>query len=554
MIGRRGSAAGRDVEVELKYRLAAVAAGERYLTADELDGFRPVSRVRTTQLEDRYLDTADGALARAGFAARLRVSTAGTVVSVKSIARQPARSALHRREELEGPADRTSSPRDWPGSPARSLMLELCGEAPLIEVVTIRQLRRQRELREGATVVELSLDEVDVVARSRLVDRFAELEIELVRGDEQRLVTVAAVLDADPALDGSRGSKFEAALAAVRAHVRRHGPLPVIEVVTEPSLGETDAAETRSAAPVPRVAAASVRRGAARRIGAGRAARRVVAATTRGASSPDGATPLAEAAPREAALRERAPREPASRRGIDPGDTVADVRRALLRRQLKPLAAANDAVRARGNAADVAAMRSAVRQLLGVSALFGAGSADAEPYVARLRVLLDRLDAVRELDSMLGASATATAPPPLLEGWARDREDARRVLVRDLESSDHIAFTDDLAVLLRRHALADAADLDLLRVRDMAGSRLWAAYERVTATAPQGSRAGRNPLAALSEATDALDMALELLATALGPEARPVRGRVAELRDGASIPAIPSRTSAARSSADSSSH
>ena len=35
-------------------------------------GVQPSSAVRSTQLEDRYIDTADGALARAGFAARLR--------------------------------------------------------------------------------------------------------------------------------------------------------------------------------------------------------------------------------------------------------------------------------------------------------------------------------------------------------------------------------------------------------------------------------------------------------------------------------------------------
>ena len=65
-------AAPRPVEVELKYRLREEAAGDRYLLTDDLAGFSPISPVRSTQLEDRYLDTADGALARAGFAARLR--------------------------------------------------------------------------------------------------------------------------------------------------------------------------------------------------------------------------------------------------------------------------------------------------------------------------------------------------------------------------------------------------------------------------------------------------------------------------------------------------
>ena len=37
-----------------------------YLLADDLAGFRPISPSRSTQLEDRYLDTADGALAGRG--------------------------------------------------------------------------------------------------------------------------------------------------------------------------------------------------------------------------------------------------------------------------------------------------------------------------------------------------------------------------------------------------------------------------------------------------------------------------------------------------------
>ena len=49
-------AAPRPVEIELKYRLREEAAGDRYLLADELAGFLPITPVRSTQLEDRYLD------------------------------------------------------------------------------------------------------------------------------------------------------------------------------------------------------------------------------------------------------------------------------------------------------------------------------------------------------------------------------------------------------------------------------------------------------------------------------------------------------------------
>ena len=213
----------RPVEVELKYRVVDLAAAERYLVAEEIGAFSGTAAARSSQFEDRYVDTADGALTRAGFAVRIRQSGRGTVVSVKSLSRSEGPGGAVRREELEGPADRTAGPLEWPASDARSLVLELAGDAPLLELVTIRQLRRKRVVRDGDTRVELSLDEVDVVSRSRVVDRFVELEAELVKGAEERLVALADIFSADPALAPASGSKLEAALAAVRSG-GRHGP------------------------------------------------------------------------------------------------------------------------------------------------------------------------------------------------------------------------------------------------------------------------------------------------------------------------------------------
>ena len=207
----------RPIEVELKYRVVDLAAAERYLVDEEIGTFAGTSALRSSQFEDRYVDTADGALAKAGFAVRLRQSGKGTIVSVKSLARTEGAGGAMRREELEGPADRTAGPIEWPASDARSLVLELAGDAALVELVTIRQLRRKRIVRDGDTRVELSLDEVDVVARSRVIDRFVELEAELVKGAEERLTVLAEVFAADPALAPATGSKLEAAMAAVKA-------------------------------------------------------------------------------------------------------------------------------------------------------------------------------------------------------------------------------------------------------------------------------------------------------------------------------------------------
>ena len=219
----RTKPAPRPIEVELKYRVLDLPAAERYLSAATIGPFTGASQARSTQLEDRYVDTADRAMERAGFAVRLRSSGSGVVVSVKSRSQREGPGGAVGREEMEGPADRTAGPPDWPASDARSLVMELAGDAPLVEVVTIRQLRRKRQLRDGSTRVELSLDEVDVVASKRVVGRFIELEAELTKGDEARLVGLASAFGGDPALKVANGSKLDAALAAVQGAKTKHG-------------------------------------------------------------------------------------------------------------------------------------------------------------------------------------------------------------------------------------------------------------------------------------------------------------------------------------------
>ena len=61
------SAVERGTEVELKYRVTDLVAAERYLAPDAIGPFGGSATARTSQFEDRYVDTADGAIATAGF-------------------------------------------------------------------------------------------------------------------------------------------------------------------------------------------------------------------------------------------------------------------------------------------------------------------------------------------------------------------------------------------------------------------------------------------------------------------------------------------------------
>ena len=98
------------MEVELKYRMTDVATGERLLAADDLAGFAATGPVETVRHEDRYVDTADGALEAAGYAGRLRSTGSGTILTLKGLERHDDGAALQRREEHEGPADPGLSP------------------------------------------------------------------------------------------------------------------------------------------------------------------------------------------------------------------------------------------------------------------------------------------------------------------------------------------------------------------------------------------------------------------------------------------------------------
>jgi len=70
----------RAVETELKFRVATPGAADRLLAADELGGLVAEGVPRTEQQDDRYLDTADAALARAGFALRIRQHAGQSIV------------------------------------------------------------------------------------------------------------------------------------------------------------------------------------------------------------------------------------------------------------------------------------------------------------------------------------------------------------------------------------------------------------------------------------------------------------------------------------------
>jgi CHAD domain-containing protein len=533
-------AAPRPVEVELKYRLREEAAGDRYLIAEDIAGFKPISPVRSTQLEDRYLDTADGALARAGFAARLRQTAKGTTVSVKSTSRRSGDSGVHRREELEGPADRTAGPRDWPASDARSLILEQCGDAPLVELVTIRQLRRKRKLQSGDTIVELSLDEVDAVARSRVVERFVELEIELVEGDEEALGAIDPILAADRGLAASTGSKLESALNALRATSGRRGrrnPVVLPEIDSEADDVDEPAAPEAAPPEGPAAEAPEPEPAPARRPAPEPAEDRPVTSPAAESPAPDRPEPVAAARLAPDLAVGKTP-------GVLADDHIAEAGRKVLRFHLARMIAREEGTRDGGDPENLHAMRVATRRQRAAWRVFGGAFRPGRTRVHRkhLREVASRLGAVRDLDVLLEAADTYRADlapaeqralEPLLAGWRTHRDDARRLLLRELDSDGYRRWIDDYSEFVRHEGLAvlPVAPTQAHRIRDTAPSRILAAYESVRAYEPVLRWADVETLHELRIAGKWLRYTLEFVREALSPEAAALIARVTAIQD-----------------------
>jgi triphosphatase len=481
------------VEVELKYRVGELAAAERLLTAERVGPFAGSGgRARSTQLEDRYVDTADGALGRAGFAVRLRQSGGETIVSVKSLARTDGPGGSVRREELEGPADRVGTAVDWPASDARALVLEHAGDAPLVELVTVRQLRRKRQLKSGQSRVELSLDEVDVVSRGRIVDRFVELEAELTKGDEGELEALGAALDAEPTLRRASTSKLEAALAAV-----------------DGAAGDESAAT----------------------------------AAFDGAGIAVGPGTIEPVEPGEHASD--APRLVVGKTpGVTADDHIAEAGRKVMRFHLARMLDHEPGVRAGIESEAVHKMRVATRRQRAAWRIFGEAFSKGRTkrYRDGLRDTARRLGAVRDLDVQLEAAdayraglpvAEQRALEPLLDAWRQHRDDARVLLLRELDSGDFRRWLDDYIDFVRTEgaAVRQVGAVQPHRVRDTAPSRIWTAYEGVRGYESALRWADVETLHELRIAGKWLRYSMEFVREPLGRDVDPLIAKVTALQD-----------------------
>jgi len=524
-------AAGRKIEVETKFQVATPGGADRYLVAPELGPFTPAGPVRSERVEDRYVDSADWALARAGFAARLRRTSRGTDIGLKALNISGGR--LQRREEMEGPADTRLVPGDWPASQARTVIIELCGDAALVELLTIRQLRRVRPLQAGDTLAELSLDEVEVVGDGRVLDTFEELEVELKRGEEAPLAALAEILDTDRGLRRVSRSKLARGARSIRAAMKSMPEELQGRWLAAPA--ELFAGKTKA------------RHGAerGRRDGAdvsAMASDDLAETPSRPADVPDETTATdTTEMPKAVAAPKPGPRTI----GIVADDSMPEAAGKVLRFHFSRMQRREAGTRAGADAEDLHEMRVATRRMRAAWRVFdGAFKAGKTKKMRRhLETIADRLGAVRDLDVLIDGldayrlgldEGQRPGLDPLLSLWRRQRAAARTLLLGELDSNRYASFVKEMEEFLdagSNAAAAVATPTSPHRVRDRVASELWACYEAVRAYELVYEWADVETLHELRIATKWLRYSLEFFGETLGPDSARLLQRVVALQD-----------------------
>jgi CHAD domain-containing protein len=504
------------LEIELKYRMTGTSAGERLISSDELAGFTALGPAVSVTHEDRYVDTPDGALAAAGYAGRFRTKGDTTVITLKGLTRLDAGGATHRREELEAPADPGAPASAWPESAARDAVLAIVGEAALGDLVLIRQVRHKRDFGSDGTVVEMSVDDVEVVMGNRVIERFAELEVELREGDEAALEPLVDLLSEVEELLPAETSKLERALEAVR-----HEALAAEETAAGvPVMATDDEADDRTGDD-------------------GAAAGRLDASAALAAlpEADVAATPEPEVAEVPRLIVPKTP-------GVLADDHLAEAGRKVLRFHLARMIAREPGTRVGRDPEELHAMRVATRRQRAAWRVFGDAfdQRRTDRYRNRLKLVAADLGGVRDLDVLIDAAETyrnrqaaaeAKAFEPLLDAWRTRRDAARVVLLKELDTPRYARWMDGYVAFLQAEGVGANAvgPTQPHRVRDTMPSRIWAAYEVVRAYEPVMRWADVTTLHDLRIAAKWLRYTLEFVREALGRDAGPVIEKVVALQD-----------------------
>lgn len=230
------SAPSDHLEVEWQFSAEAVEPVERWLAAANIPGYTVVPTKKKV-LTDRYLDTADWRLHRAGFTCRVREKSDGAELTLKSMAE--AKDAMRSRREVnEAIPTATLEAAAAAQGACATIIRHACGLRPLRELFTVQTNRTTFDLLdESGGVGEIAVDSTSVPTSQGGSVSFSRVEVEVPANCVERARRFVAVLIVAANLDPVGTSKFGAALEATG-----QAPFPSV-----PELGSTRVDETMAA-------------------------------------------------------------------------------------------------------------------------------------------------------------------------------------------------------------------------------------------------------------------------------------------------------------------
>ena len=231
--------------------------------------------------------------------------------------------------------------------------------------------------------------------------------------------------------------------------------------------------------------------------------------------------------------------------GVVPDDSLPEAARKVIKYHFVKMRAKERGTRDGSDLEDLHDMRVATRRMRAAWRVFDDAfkPARTRKLRRRLRILSDRLGAVRDLDVLIDGlesyqqgldPAQQPGLEPLLTLWRRQRSTDRDLLIDELDSGRYAEFLEDMKEFLEAgsNEAANVASPTLPhRVRDRVPSQIWAAYEAVRAFEMVLPWADVETLHQLRIATKWLRYDLEFFGETLGPDSARLLERVVALQD-----------------------
>lgn len=213
-------------ELEAKFLIAACKRPKRVLrrVIQELSWAGYLIRPKgAVQVQDRYLDTKNWSLHRAGWTYRLRDADGSITLTLKQLG--GGRGALFERREIEQAAHAKEASHPHPG-PVAVQLDELLGShrGKFNELFVLDNHRTRYLLTHPAypgEAIELCFDRVRIEAEYTL--QFSELEFELQLGRDEFLIDLLGILREQPGLIAARLGKFQRGLFAAACTPQQRG-------------------------------------------------------------------------------------------------------------------------------------------------------------------------------------------------------------------------------------------------------------------------------------------------------------------------------------------